>query len=149
MLGHHGLGGDPVYPISATCLEDVNACYIANSFLEATLQTNPVFMYRLLQLYASELQKAEKRMRDLALMEVKGRIALALLEIAGLFGTDKDTYINLSITRQDIASYAGTTYETVFKFFTELLAGNIIAASGKRICLLNRAALEKFVSRPA
>lgn len=149
VLGHRGLGGQPVYPISATCLEDATACYIPNSFLETTLQTNPVFTYRLLQLYASELQKAEKRMRDLALMEVRGRIALALLDIVNLFGTDKEKYINLSITRQDIASYAGTTYETVFKFFTDLLANKIIAASGKRIRILNRAALEKFISQPA
>jgi len=148
VLGHRGLGGDNLYPISATCLEDSKACYIPNSFLEATLQTNPTFTYRLLHLYASELQKAEKRMRDMALMEVKGRIALALLEIVQLFGTDQEGYICIPIMRQDIASYAGTTYETVFKFFTELLSANTIAATGKRIKINKPAALQKFIISP-
>jgi CRP/FNR family transcriptional regulator len=146
VLGHRGFGGDHLYPISATCLEDSKACYIPNSFLEATLQTNPAFTYRLLHLYASELQKAEKRMRDLALMEVKGRIALALLEIAELFGTDKENYNSIPVTRQDIASYAGTTYETVFKFFTELLAAKIVTATGKRIRIDQSASLQKFIT---
>jgi len=145
VLGHRGLGGDNLYPISATSLEDTRACYIPNDFLEATLLTNPAFTYRLMHLYANELQKAEKRMRDMALMEVKGRIALALLEIADLFGTDDEKYIAIPITRQDIASYAGTTYETVFKFFTELVIQNILSTIGKRIKINKVDALQKFI----
>lgn len=146
VLGHRGFWGNPAYPVSATCIEDTTACYIPDQFLEATLQTNPAFTYRLLQLYAGELHKAEKRMRDLALMEVKGRIALVLLEIQQLFGKDDDRYIKLPVTRQDIASYAGTTYETVFKFFTDLLAQQVISTNGKRIRINDTAALEKFAS---
>ena len=146
VLGHRGLGGNALYPVSATCIEDTKTCYIPNAFLETTFQTNPAFTYRLMQVYAGELQKAEQRMHDLALMEVKARITLALLEIANLFGTDKEQYVNLSITRQDIASYAGTTYETVFKFFTELIAQNIIATTGKRIKINDLPALQKFIA---
>lgn len=148
VLGHRGFGSTQIFPVSATCLEDSQVCYIPNSLLESTLQTNPAFTYRLMQVYAIELQKAEKRMRDLALMEVKGRIALALLEIANLFGTDSEQYINLPISRQDIASYAGTTYETVFKLFTNLVAENIITSIGKRIKINNTIALQKLVNSP-
>src|SRR6476620_3360157 len=120
VLGHRGFGGNLLYPISATALEDTKVCFIDSSFLETTFKANTAFTYQLMQLYASELQKAEKRMRDLAHREVKGRIALALLEISDVFGTGEDQYILVPVTRQDIASYAGTTYETVFKFFNEL-----------------------------
>lgn len=145
VLGHRGLGGESLYPISATTLEDTKACFISNDFLEATLQTNPSFTYRLMHLYANELQKAEKRMRDLALMEVKGRIAMALLEITELFGTDSENYISMPITRQDIASYAGTTYETVFKFFTDMVVQNILSTTGKRIKINEPAGLQKVL----
>lgn len=146
ILGHRGLGGNEIYPISATALEDSVVCFISNEFFEATLQTNHNFSNQMLHVYANELQRAERRMRDIAHMEVKGRIAGALLEIADQFGLDGEKYIRLTIARQDIASYAGTTYETVFKFFTELINNKIIATEGKRIQLLKIDALKKFAA---
>jgi CRP-like cAMP-binding protein len=95
--------------------------------------------------YAVELQKAEKRMRDLVHMEVKGRIALAIFEISDAFGTGHDDYISLPITRQDIASYAGTSYETVFKFFTDLSNKNILTTSGKNIKINDHKALQAYL----
>lgn len=144
IVGHRGLG-DTVYPISATALEDTVVCFIPNDFLEATLKTNPDFTYKLMHFYATELQKAEKRMRNLAHMEVKGRIADALLQIAGVYGNGEDGFIATSLTRQDIASYAGTTYETVFKFFTELVSAGIISTAGKNIRIDRTAELQKFI----
>ncbi len=144
ILGHRGLGGEDVYPITATAMEDTRACFITNDFLEATLKTNPSLTYKLMHFYAHELQRAEKRMRDLAHMEVKGRIADALLELASVFGQDRHKYIATSITRQDIASYAGTTYETVFKFFNELTAAKVISTTGKNIKIHNTAKLKQY-----
>ncbi len=147
ILGHRGLGGIVNYPIGATALEDTRACFITNDFLEATLKTNHELSYKLMHFYATELQKAEKRMRDLAHMEVKGRVAEALLELMNVFGTDPEQQIAAIITRQDIASYAGTTYETVFKFFNELAAENIISTNGKSIKINDRVKLQQFCSK--
>jgi CRP/FNR family transcriptional regulator len=152
IAGHRGLGGSgpdghALYPISATALEDTTACFITNEFLEASLRANPSLTYRLMQFYAAELQKAEKRMRDLTHMEVKGRIANALLDIEESFGTTAEGIIGLTLTRQDIAAYAGTTYETVFKLFTEFTAAGIIVTSGKEIRVADRARLRVLAGR--
>jgi CRP/FNR family transcriptional regulator len=104
-----------------------------------------MFTYRLMHFYAIELQKADKRMRDLAHMEVKGRIADALFELNRQFGEDKEGNLNVLITRQDIASYAGTTYETVFKFFTELSNTGIISTAGKSIRIHDPQRLKEFI----
>jgi CRP-like cAMP-binding protein len=145
IIGHRGLGGSEIYPISATAMEDTKVCFITNEFLEVSLKTNHSLTYQLMQFYALELQKAEKRMRDLAHMEVKGRIATALLDISKFFGVNKDEFIALNISRQDIASFAGTTYETVFKFFQELVRANIISTSGKFIKLNDPVKLRQFI----
>ncbi|HEY4287216.1 MAG TPA: Crp/Fnr family transcriptional regulator [Puia sp.] len=148
IVGHRGLGGSGGYPIAATAMEDTEVCFIDNEFLEATLKTNISFTYKLMYVYASELTNAERRMRNLVHMEVKGRIADALLEIALFFGLTKDNYIAVTITRQDIASYAGTTYETIFKFFTELIRESIIFTSGKSIRIDDPDKLRQFISIP-
>ena len=144
VLGHRGLGDD-IYPVSARALEETRLCFITNDFLEASLKINPTLTHGLMRLYASDLQKAEKRMRDLAHMEVKGRIADALLEIANVYGYRRDKFIAAAITRQDISSYAGTTYETVFKFLSELSRKKIISASGKSIKINKPEHLKKFI----
>jgi CRP/FNR family transcriptional regulator len=144
ILGHRGLGGVVEYPIGATALEDSKACFISNDFLEATLKTNPELTYKLMHFYATELQKAEMRMRDLAHMEVKGSVAEALLELRNIFGVNHDQHIAATITRQDIASYAGTTYETVFKFFNELAEEKIIATNGKSIKINDSVRIQQF-----
>ncbi|HVS97854.1 MAG TPA: Crp/Fnr family transcriptional regulator [Puia sp.] len=133
IAGLRGLGGNTVYPISATALDDTTACFITNEFLELSLKANPSLTYTLMHFYATELQAAEKRMRDLTHRDVKGRIAGALLDIERTFGTTEEGFLGVTLTRQDIAAYAGTTYETVFKFFTELTAADVISTSGKDI----------------
>ena len=138
LVGHRGLIDGEVYPVSATALDDMEACYISNEFLEASLRINPSLTYKFMQVYALELQKAEKRMRDLAHMDVNARIAGALLEITDFFGLNKDHYVTVPITRQDIASYAGTTYETVFKFLRILTRAKAITLAGKSIRINNR-----------
>jgi CRP-like cAMP-binding protein len=147
IAGYRGLGGGVVYPVSATALEDTVACFIGNDFLELSLKANTSLTYTLMQLYATELQKAEKRMRDLTHLDVKGRIAWALLDILEASGTAPDGTLALKLTRQDIAAYAGTTYETVFKFFAELMAGGVIRTSGKDITVVRLEPLRELAER--
>ncbi len=147
VIGHRGLGTTKRYPVSATALEDSLVCFIGNDFFETSLTNNPSLTYQFMQLYSDELQKAELRMRNLALMDVKGRIAENLLELAGVFGTDKKKFIAVPVSRQDIAAYAGTTYETVFKLLRTMVADKIITASGKRIKLNNPGKLSGLANK--
>jgi CRP/FNR family transcriptional regulator len=99
-----------------------------------------------MQLYAGELQKAEMRMRDLALMEVKGRVAQTLLELHQVFGINREKYIAVAVTRQDIAAYSGTTYETVFKILKTFEKTKTISTAGKSIRVNDLVKLGKIVS---
>ncbi|WP_018630237.1 Crp/Fnr family transcriptional regulator [Niabella aurantiaca] len=145
MLGYRGLGKEKVYPVSATALEDTVLMYIGIRFFEATLQVNPRLTYVLMDFYANELEATEKRVRNMAHMEVKGRIAEALLMLKESFGINEQGFIDIRLTRQDIASYVGTTYETISRMTSELEAEKLIKTSGKNIALLNERKLEKLV----
>jgi CRP/FNR family transcriptional regulator len=146
ILGHRALAAGDVYPVSATALEDTKVCFITSGFLDATLKTDHGFTYRLMQQYAMELQKAELRMRNLALMDVKGRIAETLLELLTVYGTNKSKYISVAVTRQDISAYAGTTYETVFKILRTLVSSKIISVNGKSIRINHAGKLQQLTS---
>ncbi|WP_184547462.1 Crp/Fnr family transcriptional regulator [Mucilaginibacter sp. FT3.2] len=138
IFGHRVLGKHNThYPISATALEPGIVCYLDMEFFESSLKVNPQFMYQLMLFFADELQEAERKMRNLAHMPVKGRIAQALISLKDQFGTNSEGHIDIELTRQDLASYAGATYETVFRMVNELLQENIITTNGKKISIVN------------
>lgn len=145
ILGHMGLGNNPVYPASTTALESATLCYIDLTFFESTLNVNHKFTYALMKFFADELQKSEKRMRNLVHMPVKERIALAMLNLKKMFGADDSGAINIELTRQDLSSYAAVSYETWFKVTQDFIKENLISVTGKSIIIQNEAALQKLV----
>ncbi len=133
ILGHRGLGKSTVYPVSGTALEPVTLCFIDLDFFQATLKVNHDFAYQLMMFFAEELQESEKNMRNLAHMTVKGRVAQALMMLRQKFGATPEGFIDITLSRQDLASLAGTTYETVFRIMNELVQEEIVSISNKNI----------------
>jgi CRP/FNR family transcriptional regulator len=145
VLGHRGMGTNQYYPVSATALENITACFVTPEFLKTTLKVNNELTYQLMLYYANELQEAERMMRNMVHMDVKSRIAEAILKIAALFGLNDNGEINSTLTRQDIASFAGTTYETLFKLTNELITQKILDVSGKNIRILDEEKLRGLI----
>jgi CRP-like cAMP-binding protein len=136
IFGHRGLNTGQ-YPISATALEPTKVCFFDIDFFNATLKVNPEFAYKLLMFFADDLRESEKRMRNLAHMSVKGRLAQSLLSLKEQFGVTEEGVINIELTRQDLASFAGATYETVFRIINDLTATKLIALKGKSILIID------------
>lgn len=144
ILGHRGLSSKGSnYPISATALENATVCFFDLAFFYSTLKVNLDFALKLLLFFADELQESEQKMRNLAHMSVKGRVAQALLLMQEKFG-EKDGVIDFTLSRQDLASYVGATYETVFRTINELVIEDCIALEGKNILIKDNAKLSNF-----
>ncbi|MEO8404261.1 MAG: Crp/Fnr family transcriptional regulator, partial [Chitinophagaceae bacterium] len=141
IVGYRGLSDEKKFPVSVTALEAVTMCFVELDFFETTLGVNHQLTYQLMKLYANELLEAEERMRNLALMDVKGRLCDTLLTLQKRFGKTKAGYINLLISRQDMASYTGTTYETLFRTMALLEKEKLIHVNGKKISILKPAKL--------
>jgi CRP/FNR family transcriptional regulator len=145
IIGHRGLGQDLLYPVSGTAIEPTTVCFVELPFFQASLKVNHDFLYELMQFFATELKESERNMRNLAHMQVKGRIAQALRTLEEKFGTAEDGFIDITISRQDLASFAGTTYETVFRTLNELAEQDIIRVMNKKIMIYNKDSLESFI----
>lgn len=146
IFGHRGLGDEIIYPVSGTALESTVVCFIDLHFFKATLRINTDFTIRLLMFYAEELQRSERKMSNLAHMQVKGRIAYSLISLKTKFGVTTDGAINIILSRQDLASYAGTTYETVFRILNEFTQEGLITTHNKNIAILDDEKLKLLTS---
>jgi CRP-like cAMP-binding protein len=142
IFGHRGLSDDAIYPISATAIEPTTACYIDREFLMTTLKINHDFMEEMMKFLIQELTISERNMRNLAHMPVKGRLAQSLLTLTEVFGINREGFINVTLSKQDLASFVGTTYETLFRMLNELVEPGIIKVSNKNLAILDK---EKLV----
>ena len=69
--------------------------------------------------------------------DVKGRVAETLLMLHHKFGADEMGQIAMNLTRQVMAAYAGTTYETFFRMLNELKAEGLIQQTDESLILLD------------
>ncbi|HEX5154810.1 MAG TPA: Crp/Fnr family transcriptional regulator [Parafilimonas sp.] len=146
ILGHRGLSTNNLrYPITATALADSTVCFVDFDFFNVTLKVNTQFMYDFMMFFADELQLSEQRMRDFVHMQVKGRVAKALLTLEKKFGVNEYGFIAFTISRQDIAAYTGTTYETVYRLMMEFTEAGLVKTDGKKIAVVDGDGLESLV----
>ncbi|MFC5282317.1 Crp/Fnr family transcriptional regulator [Pedobacter alpinus] len=148
ILGHRGLSTNNTnYPISATALENSVVCYIDMNFFHCTLKVNTKFAYKLLMFFADELQESERKMRNIAHMSVKGRLAQTLISFKNQFGVNEDGSLALELSKQDVSSYIGATYETLFRILNELIEEKAIEVSKRSIKILDLAKVEDLATR--
>ncbi|MNL30983.1 cAMP receptor protein [compost metagenome] len=85
-------------------------------------------------------------MRNLAHMSVKARISQAFISLKDQFGLDDNGCIDIEMSRQDISSFAGTTYETLFKVLNDFAKLNVLTITGRKIRILDEYKLSQIVS---
>ncbi len=139
IVGHRGLASsESHFPISATAIENSEVCFVPLDFFRAVLKGNPELTYEMLMFYADELQVSEQKTSNQVQLSVKGRLAWSILQLESKMGVDDDGYIAITISKTDIASYVGSTYESIYRMMLELENEKIVESSNKRIRILDR-----------
>jgi len=135
ILGHSGLGGDNFYPVSATTIEESSICFVEQGMLFKLIKKNSMLSIRMMMFYANELKKTENRLRNMAVMTVRDRVAEALILIMDNFSKKNGlgTILDINLSRKEIAEIAGTYPEQVSRYFSEFKDQGLIDLSGKTI----------------
>ena len=97
---------------------------------------NPDILMALTTQMAARLRKTSQKVRDLAFLDVTGRVASALLDLAKL--PDAITHpdgMQIRITRQEIARIVGCSREMVGRVLKELEDRGLIHARGKTMVI--------------
>ncbi|MBD81488.1 MAG: transcriptional regulator [Crocinitomicaceae bacterium] len=146
ILGHRGFGGDWAYPISAIALEDTTVSFIPLAIFNQIVKANTEFSYQLMMFFAEELRRSEEK---IALIPVKNRVAKSIYYTYQAFGYKDDDpgMLSFTLTRKEMASKAGTTYETVIRMLAELNKSEIIRLENKEIRILDMDQLSQL-ARP-
>ena len=129
---------------SAKVIEESQVCFIPSEILTSFIKTNPTYALELLKLACHELGEANSFITDIAQKTVRERLAEVLLFLVNDFGIDNQQFLNISLSREELANIVGTATESVIRLLSEFKADKLIALDGRKIRILNTKGLQKI-----
>lgn len=139
ILGHRGMGEKMRYPISAAAIEEAIICFIPSEDFINAMEHNPPLAINLVMFYASELRRAENKLRSLSQMTVKQKLADALLTVREIYGTRKHKgkkVLAVQLSRQEYADIVGASLEEVIRTLSQFKKEKVVELDGKFIGIL-------------
>ncbi len=130
------LDGEP-RPATVVAIEDTEVSAIRRSEFLSIMRENPQIAERLLAALSLRLRDANRKITNLALLDVFGRLARVLIDISRQEGRQtNDGWIAFRRpTHQAIANMIGTSRETVTRTLGELHRKGFIQLLGKEIAI--------------
>jgi len=129
---------------SAKVIEDCQVCFIPSEILISFIKTNPAYALELLKLACHELGEANSFITDIAQKTVRERLAEVLLFLVADFGLDNEQFLNISLTREELANLVGTATESVIRLLSEFKSDKLVELSGRKIKITDTSGLEKI-----
>ncbi len=137
-----GLESDGEHSYSAEAIDKATILVIRRCGMFSAAESNGEIAHQLWALTAAELKRSQNHAL-LLIKTAKERIAAFLLDMAQRL--EGNGYVELPMSRQDIADYLGLTIETVSRTLTSFSEGSTIQFMGsRRIVLRNRSELREL-----
>jgi CRP/FNR family transcriptional regulator, cyclic AMP receptor protein len=134
-FGEVTLDGGP-RSASVMALEDCRCAVLRRAELATCMAENPEFALHVIRKLAHRVRSLTASVRDLAFVDVYGRVARLLLELAEERGGR--LVIEEKLTQKDIGQRVGASREMISRIFSDLVEGGYLVKEDGRLILMRR-----------
>jgi len=122
---------------SAAALSDTNVVILERSDFVAVIQTRPKAVMSILAVIVSRLRETDEMASDLAFLDVGGRLAKKLLDLAATNGVRRSDglLLDMALTQEELANMIGVTRESVNRNLSLFRRIGLVAKEGRRFVL--------------
>jgi CRP/FNR family cyclic AMP-dependent transcriptional regulator len=138
-FGEMSLIDDQPRSAHVIAMEASNLLVLRRDDFQRCLEETPRIAVGLLRALTKRLRLADSKIGGLVLLDVTGRVARLLLEMAD---ENDGVVIDRKLTHHQIAQMIGSSRETVSRTMRSLAEQQLIEMRGKRIAVRNREAME-------
>ncbi|MGH7644224.1 MAG: Crp/Fnr family transcriptional regulator [Gemmatimonadales bacterium] len=138
-FGEMALIDDEPRSAHVIAMEDSTLVVLRREDFHGILTQNPSIALSLLRELTRRLRRVDEKVGSLVLLDVNGRVARLLLELADEAGGER---ITRRLTHHTIAQMIGSSRETVSRTMRELVDQGLIEVSRRDVLIRDRGALE-------
>ena len=142
MLGHRSVLSEEPVNLSVVALEEVRVCFIPKSDVVKSIHANKYFSKSMFKVICHELKDAHSKLTNMAQKTVRERLAETVLFLDETFGEDAQGYLNIRLSRKEIANAIGTSTESAIRSLSDMNKEQLVSLFGKKIKLLKKKRLK-------
>ena len=143
-FGEMALVDDEPRSAHVIAMEDSTLLVLRREDFQGILKQTPGIALALLRELSRRLRRVDEKVGSLVLLDVNGRVAQLLLDLADEAGSER---ITRRLTHHTIAQMIGSSRETVSRTMRELVEKGYIEVSRREIVIRDRTALEASAGR--
>lgn len=130
---------------TATAVTEVEVKSLGHPALGPVLREQPDVALALLNQLAGRLRRTNEVVGDLVFSDVPGRVAKALLDLAGRFGRREDDgiHVNHDLTQEELAQLVGASRETVNKALADFASRGWMRLEPRSVVILDLERLQR------
>lgn len=128
------------FPANALALEKTSLLFFPRKAFVELIEAMPSLALNMLAVLSMRLRRFTAQIENLSLKEVPARLADYLLYLSE--EQENEKYVELEISKGQLASLLGTIPETLSRIFAKMSDEGLIRVEGKKISLLDRPGLE-------
>jgi CRP-like cAMP-binding protein len=130
---------------TATVLTDARIAKLPKAALQKWVQDRPQIAMQLLRVVARRLRRTNTMLADLIFVDVPGRVAKQLLQLAQRFGSLEGAQLRVThdLTQEELAQLVGASRETVNKALADFASRGWLRLEGKSVVILDRERLAR------
>ncbi len=129
---------------TAKVIEDAVICFINSKLFTELIRKNNNFSMEVLKVSLKELGESNKFIIDIAQKTVRERLAEILLLLKNKFSLDEQKFLQVYLTREELANLVGTATESVIRLLSEFKGDGYIELHGRKIKIIKVEALRKL-----
>ncbi|GAC1456672.1 MAG: Crp/Fnr family transcriptional regulator [Candidatus Limnocylindrales bacterium] len=142
VFGELALFDDSPRSATVTAITETSALALSRTDFIGVLERNPEAMRKMLALLARMVRRSTGHLEDLVFLDLPGRVAKCLLDLADASGTEQ-----VDLTQEDLGAFVGATRVSVNRVLADLERRGAITVSRRHIGLSDRELLRSEIRR--
>ena len=134
--------GEAPYPVTAAACDAVDALAWSRGQLADLLARYPQLKTNILREMTAHMDDALTRLRELATLDVRQRLAHTLLRLTVKAAAGAGLAVPHTLTRQELAELTGTTLFTVSRILTEWEGAGLVHSTRGHVAVLDAGRLQ-------
>ncbi|HUZ59422.1 MAG TPA: response regulator [Hanamia sp.] len=145
-LGHTALLEQTNYQETAIAMEDTQLAIIPKEDFELLINNNREVSRKFIQLLAKNISEKEEQLLGMAYNSLRKKVAEALVTLNKKYNSANTERFQIDITRESLASIAGTATESLIRTLGDFKNENLIGIKESVITILNAKKLENLIN---